>query len=86
MLAVVGLAALAMPVELLIVSLVHLVLVQHYLVWSTGPYYVLAGIGLATLRPALFAIVSVALVAAPLLGRCARRTSVPLEPQVRRSE
>ena len=64
MLAVVGLAAIAMPVTLLLVSLFHPMLVPRYLTWSTGPYYVLAGIGMAALRPAaLFAIASVALVA-----------------------
>lgn len=48
-LAVVGFAWLAMPLAMLVVSVIYPVWVPRYLMWSTGPYYVLAGVGAAAL-------------------------------------
>lgn len=52
-LGVVGLAFLAMPIAILVVSAFQPMLVPRYLMWSTGPFFVLAGIG-ATALPARF--------------------------------
>jgi hypothetical protein len=49
LLAAIGLAFVAMPVVLLLVSAHQAILVPRYLMWSTGPFFVLAGIGAAAL-------------------------------------
>jgi uncharacterized membrane protein len=48
-LTVIGCALLAMPLAMLIASTVHAVWIPRYLLWSTGPLYVLAGVGMAAL-------------------------------------
>ena len=46
-------ATLTMPCVLLLISLWHPLFVPRYLLWSTGPFFVLAGIGIVSLpRPA----------------------------------
>jgi hypothetical protein len=49
LLAVIGLALVAMPLTILLLSSVQPLLVPRYLLWSTGPYFLLAGIGAASL-------------------------------------
>lgn len=63
LLSVCGIAAIALPVLVLAVSLVQPILIPRYLSWSTGPYVVLAGVGLAALPRRAFAIATVALLA-----------------------
>ena len=43
--AVIGLAALAMPASLVLISIFHSFVVPRYLMWGTGAFFVLAGIG-----------------------------------------
>ncbi len=55
---VLGVAFLALPAMLVLASLVHPVLLPRYLLWSVGPFFVLAGFGIETLprrfwKPAL---------------------------------
>ncbi len=47
LLAVIGLALLAMPLAVLATAAFQPILVPRYLLWSTGPFFVLAGIGAA---------------------------------------
>lgn len=54
-LAVIGLAFLAMPLAIMALTPFQPLLVPRYLLWSTGPFFVLAGIGTATLPARLFA-------------------------------
>jgi mannosyltransferase len=54
MLAVIGLTVMTMPGALLVLSIFHPVWVPRYLLWGTGAYYVLAGIGAAALPPRPF--------------------------------
>jgi hypothetical protein len=49
LLAAIGLALVAMPLTILLLSGVQPLLVPRYLLWSTGPFFVLAGIGAASL-------------------------------------
>jgi mannosyltransferase len=49
LLAALGLALVAMPLTILLLSAVQPLLVPRYLLWSTGPFFVLAGIGAASL-------------------------------------
>jgi hypothetical protein len=49
LLAAIGLAFVAMPLTILLLSGVQPLLVPRYLLWSTGPFFVLAGIGAASL-------------------------------------
>jgi mannosyltransferase len=44
-----GSAFMAMPIAIALLSIHQPVLVPRYLIWSTGSYFVLAGIGVATL-------------------------------------
>ncbi len=53
-LAVIGLAFLAMPIAILVVSQFQPILVPRYLMWSTGPFFVLAGVGLTSLSARFF--------------------------------
>lgn len=56
----VGLAV-AMPATLVLISLAKPLFVPRYLLWGTGPYFILAGIGLASIGPvALRAAVAIA--------------------------
>lgn len=48
-LVVLGSAFLAMPIAIALLSIHQPVLVPRYLIWSTGPYFMLAGIGVAML-------------------------------------
>ncbi len=60
MLAVIGLAFLAMPIAILVMSAFQAMLVPRYLMWSTGPFFVLAGIGAAALPARFFPLIAVA--------------------------
>jgi len=62
LLTVIGLAFLAMPIAILVMSAFQPMLVPRYLMWSTGPFFVLAGIGTAAL-PARFFLLITAIVA-----------------------
>lgn len=62
LLPVVGLAMATMPVTLIAVSLFHPLLLPRYLMWSTGPYYILAGIAAVSLTRPLAALACAALV------------------------
>jgi len=56
LLAAIGLAFVAMPVAMLLASAHQPVLVPRYLMWGTGPFFVLAGIGAAALPARSFAL------------------------------
>jgi hypothetical protein len=56
---------LVMPVTLMLISLAKPMFVPRYLLWSTGPFFVLAGVGLAAI-PAL--LPRAAITAAVMLG------------------
>lgn len=60
LLAVIGLAFVAMPITLLAVSIFQPVLMPRYLLWSTGPFFVMAGIGTAALPKRLSAAIAAA--------------------------
>jgi hypothetical protein len=51
----IALAATAMPIFVLIISIWHPLWVPRYLLWSVGPYLILAGVGLARLPKAVSA-------------------------------
>jgi hypothetical protein len=59
-LAIIGLAFVAMPITVLAISIFQPVLVPRYLLWSTGPFFVMAGIGAAALPKRLSPAVAVA--------------------------
>jgi mannosyltransferase len=59
---VIGLAAIAMPVTILITSIFCPILIPRYLIWSTGPFYVLAGIAAAAMSKRAFSLAATALV------------------------
>jgi hypothetical protein len=61
MLTVIGLAFLAMPIVILVISAFQPMLVPRYLMWSTGPFFVLAGIGAAALPARFFPLIAVAI-------------------------
>lgn len=63
LLAVIGLAVIAMPIAILVVSIFHPVLVPRYLILSTGPFFVLVGIGAAALPHRLFPLATAVIVA-----------------------
>ena len=63
MLAVIGLAFLAMPIAILVMSAFQPMLVPRYLMWSTGPFFVLAGVGAAALPARFFPLIAVAIAA-----------------------
>src|ERR1700730_6068861 len=63
MLAVIGLTFLAMPIVILVISAIQPMLVPRYLMWSTGPFFVLAGIGAAALPARFFPLIAVAIAA-----------------------
>jgi mannosyltransferase len=60
LLAVIGFAFLIMPAGMLVMSVFHPVWVPRYLLWSTGPLFVLAGIGAAALPRPGFALAAAA--------------------------
>jgi mannosyltransferase len=59
-LAVIGLAFLAMPAAILVISTFQPMLVPRYLLWSTGPFFVLAGVGAAALPARFSPVIAVA--------------------------
>jgi len=61
LLSVIGFAVIAMPITIMVVSIFYAILVPRYLIWSTGPFFVLAGIGVAALPRRLFALAAAAL-------------------------
>jgi hypothetical protein len=61
LLSVIGFAVIAMPITILVVSTFYAILVPRYLIWSTGPFFVLAGIGAAALPRRLFPLAATAL-------------------------
>jgi hypothetical protein len=63
LLAAIGLALVAMPLTILLLSSVQPLLVPRYLLWSTGPLFLLAGIGAASL-PATISVPAAVLLAA----------------------
>ena len=71
LLAVIGLAAIAMPIAILVVSIFHPVLVPRYLILSTGPFFVLVGIGTAALPHRLFPLATAVIVACGIASSCA---------------
>lgn len=62
LLVTIGLAVAAMPMALLAVSIFHPLVVPRYLMWGTGPYYALAGIGVGALPRRYFPLAAAALV------------------------
>lgn len=62
LLAIIGLAAIAMPIAILVVSIFHPILVPRYLILSTGPFFVLVGIGATALPYRLFPFAIAAIV------------------------
>jgi mannosyltransferase len=49
-----------MPIAILVMSAFQPMLVPRYLMWSTGPFFVLAGIGAAALPAKFFPLIAVA--------------------------
>jgi mannosyltransferase len=68
LLATIGLGFVAMPITVLAVSIFQPVLVPRYLLWSTGPFFVMAGIGAATLPKRLSPVVAAAVVAGGVIS------------------
>jgi uncharacterized membrane protein len=68
MLAVIGCAALLLPVGLLVVSLFVPVLSPRYFAWSAGPFFIVAGAGLGGLSLRRFAAATAILAAACLIN------------------
>jgi|HubBroStandDraft_2_1064218.scaffolds.fasta_scaffold05416_2 mannosyltransferase len=60
LLAIIGLGFVAMPIMVLAISIFQPVLVPRYLLWSTGPFFVMAGIGAAALPKRLSPVVAAA--------------------------
>jgi mannosyltransferase len=56
-LAVIGLAFLAMPITISVMSMFQPIWVPRYLMWSTGPFFVLAGIGATALPVRIFPLI-----------------------------
>lgn len=73
-LVVIGLALVALPLTILIVSFVQPLVVPRYLLWSTGPFFALAAIGAASLP---------ARISAPALLLLAAGGAVSLAPYYR---
>jgi mannosyltransferase len=66
LLSVIGFAALTMPIALSVMSIVQPFWLPRYLLWGTGPYFVLAGIGAAMLPRPIFPVVAASLLVAGL--------------------
>jgi mannosyltransferase len=79
LLAVIGLAVITMPAAMLLMSIFHTVWIPRYLLWSTGAYFVLAGIGAAALPRRLFPVAVAALAIAGVvnLAPCYRIETKP---------
>jgi 4-amino-4-deoxy-L-arabinose transferase-like glycosyltransferase len=58
LLSVIGIAFLAMPIAILVMSAFQPMLVPRYLMWSTGPFFVLAGAGAAALLARFFPLIA----------------------------
>jgi hypothetical protein len=68
LLSVVALAAITMPIALAILSIFTPFWITRYLLWSTGPFFVLAGLGLAGLSRPLFPVAATALAVAGFIN------------------
>ena len=68
LLSVIVLAMLAMPAALAILSIFQPIWVTRYLLWSTGPFFVLAGLGLASLPRSLYSVVGTTLAVAAIIN------------------
>ncbi|HEY3917174.1 MAG TPA: glycosyltransferase family 39 protein [Stellaceae bacterium] len=67
-LAVIGGSALALPLLLLLVSLLTPVLVARYFAWSAAPFFVLAGAGIGQLASRRFAVAGAAIAMVALIN------------------
>lgn len=81
-LAVIGLTFLTLPLAVLALADVQPLLVSRYLLWSTGPFFVLAGIGTAAL-PARLSAVSALIAAIGGAASLAPYYSAETKPQWR---
>ena len=68
LLSVVAIGAITMPAALAILSIFQPFWVTRYLLWSTGPFFVLAGIGLAGLPRLLLPVAATALAVAGIIN------------------
>jgi hypothetical protein len=68
LLSVVALAAITMPIALAILSIFTPFWITRYLLWSTGPFFVLAGLGLAGLSRPLMPVAATALAVAGFIN------------------
>ncbi len=68
LLAVIGLAAVTMPIAMAIISFFHPIWIPRYLLWGTGAFYVLAGVGTAALPRRLYPVAGAALAVAGLVN------------------
>jgi mannosyltransferase len=57
----IGLAVIAMPTTILLASIFYPMLVPRYFIWSTGPFFVLAGIGAASLSVPAYSLIAAVL-------------------------
>jgi mannosyltransferase len=62
LLTVIGLAVMTMPIVILVISIFQAFWIPRYLLWSTGPFFAMVGIGAAALPRRLFPLAAVALV------------------------
>jgi mannosyltransferase len=67
LLSIIGLAFAAMPITILFLSIFQPLLVPRYLLWSEGPYFVMAGIGAAALPVRLSPAIAATVAAAGLI-------------------
>jgi mannosyltransferase len=63
LLAIMGLAAIAIPIAIFIISIFHPILVPRYLLLSAGPFFILVGIGVTNLPYRLSLLVTAAMMA-----------------------
>lgn len=61
-------ATLTMPVTVALISVFHPMILPRYLLWSTGPYFILVGLGVAMLPKLLRSPMTVALALAALVS------------------
>jgi mannosyltransferase len=62
-LAIIGLSGLAVPIAIFVISIFHPILVPRYFLLSTGPFFVLVGIGAADLPHRLSLLATTAVIA-----------------------
>lgn len=62
-LAIIGLGGLAVPIAIFVISIFHPILVPRYLLLSTGPFFVLVGIGATNLPHRLSLLATLGLIA-----------------------